>query len=88
MANRVDGAALRADDADARSEAARLMGSVRSERKAEAARRNAQRAGRRVLPLSDIHCNCGAGSKIEGHKSTCMRGRAIKRRIAKGLPLK
>jgi hypothetical protein len=37
--------------------------------------------------LSAIPCNCGANEDTSGHKSTCLRGRAIKRRIAKGQAL-
>jgi hypothetical protein len=40
------GAVLHGDDAEARSEAARALGSVRSERKAEASRQNATLGGR------------------------------------------
>jgi hypothetical protein len=69
-------------------EAGRLGGSVRSERKAEAARQNAKLSeGRPRKPLSDIACNCGAGDTVTGHKAVCLRGRAIKRREQKGQPL-
>ena len=75
-------------DAAARREAARLMGQASSERKKAAARANAQHPRNRpVKPLAEIPCSCEAGDSLEGHKSTCLRGRAIKRRREKGQPL-
>jgi len=75
-------------DPDARKEAARLLGSIRSEKKAEAARRNgALSNGRRPLkPLSEVRCTCGAGDSLE-HKGTCPRYKRIFYRRQKGLPL-
>lgn len=69
------------------SEAGRLGGSIKSERKAAAVRENGKLGGKRRLPLSEIRCNCGSKSLTSGHKSTCPRGLAIKRRLAKGQPL-
>jgi hypothetical protein len=78
------------------SEAAKIMGSVRSERKTEAARERYKarvekygpmQGGRKPQPLSAIECTCKAGNSLEGHKSYCPRGKAIKRRQDKGLPL-
>ena len=67
------------------SEGARALGRIKTEKKAESSRRNGkEHGGRPLLPLSSIECNCGAGDNLEGHKSTCMRGRAIKRRKAAG----
>lgn len=70
-----------------RKEAGRLGGSVRSESKARQARINGSLGGMKPKPLSEIPCNCGAQDLLTGHKSTCLRGRAIKRRLAKGQPL-
>ena len=86
------GEGLRAGGSDARSEAARLMGSVRSEKKTAAARANAQKTYKPMKALADISCICDPpigdiGQPPFKHKSTCLRGRAIKYRLAKGLPL-
>lgn len=85
------GADLHGADVDARRQAASLMGSVRSERKAAAARRNAQKTYKPMKALADIVCGCappdGLGLPPFKHKSTCLRGRAIKYRQGKGLPL-
>ncbi len=69
-----------------RSEAARLLGNARTEKKAAAARENARKPKPRALrPLESIPCTCG-GNGLE-HKSTCPRGRAIRRRQKLGQPL-
>ena len=86
------GEELRAGAIDARSAAARLMGSVKSEKKTAAARLNAQKTYKPMKALADIGCNCdppagGVGLPPFKHKSTCLRGRAIKYRLTKGLPL-
>lgn len=75
------------------SEAARAMGQVKSEAKTKAARKNATRPrpnARKPRPnalkkLADIKCTC-TGSGLE-HRSYCPRGRAIRYRQARGLPL-
>jgi len=73
---------------DARSEAARLMGRARTEKKVEAARRNAPinglKGGRPRQSLSEIACNCTAGDDLQGHRWNCPRGQAIKRRQKAG----
>jgi len=69
------------------AEAGYLGGSVKSERKSAASRENGKLGGKKLSPLSEIPCNCGAPELTSGHKSTCARGRAIKRRLAKGQPL-
>ena len=84
------GGDLHGANADARSAAARLMGSVRSEKKAAAAKANAQKTYHPMKALADIVCGCNApgdGLPPFQHKSICLRGRAIKYRTAKGLPL-
>lgn len=66
-----------------RSEAARLMGKVRSERKTNAARANAtvkgDKRGPKPKPLNQLKCNCDGGDTLN-HKSYCPRGRAIRQR--------
>jgi len=92
-----NGARLRtASDPDARREAARLMGSARTPAKAEAAKRNANSPGRKanpggrpLKPLLEIPCTCRDGDPavvagLEGHKTYCLRGQAIRRRQKAG----
>jgi hypothetical protein len=67
------------------AEAARALGSVKSERKASAARENGKKGGGQFKPLETIPCTCG-GEGLE-HKSTCPRGARIRVRRRKGLPL-
>jgi hypothetical protein len=64
------------------------MGSARTPAKVAAARENVAKARslRGFKPLADIPCNCGAGDSLE-HKSTCPRGRTIRRRRKLGQPL-
>lgn len=84
------GAVLRgAADGEERREAARLMGRVSSEAKAAAARENgllSRSEGRPPAPLTDYECTCGGGDTMtpEAHKTTCPRGRAIRRRAKAG----
>ena len=64
------------------------MGSARTPAKIAAARENVAKA-RSLRPfkaLADIPCNCGAADTLE-HKSTCPRGRTIRRRRKLGQPL-
>ena len=69
------------------TEAARALGRIRTEKKAAAARENGRKYGGRPLKaLSEIPCDCGAGEGLE-HKSTCPRGRTIRRRHRLGQPL-
>lgn len=71
-------------------EAARLLGSKRTEKKIEAGRRvsvlgaEARRAQRRKL--SEIECTCGAGDSLK-HGRKCKRYFAIRYRQQKGLPM-
>lgn len=71
---------------EARREAARIMGSARTPKKLEAARRNApingKKGGRPRKLLSEIPCSCPAGDALEGHRWNCLRGQAIKRRTS------
>lgn len=79
--------------AEARKEAARLMGSIKTERKAASSRANGFKQGnpgspgRSRKPLSEIPCSCTAGDALEGHKWDCMKGQAIKRRTKQGRDL-
>lgn len=68
------------------SEAARALGRIRTEKKAKSSRENGKKDGGQIKPLATIPCNCGAGESLE-HKSTCPRGRTIRRRRKVGLPL-
>ena len=67
------------------TEAARTLRSIPSEKRVEASRENGRRGGRPPKPLDAIPCNCG-GQGLE-HKSTCPRGRTIRRRRKLGQPL-
>jgi hypothetical protein len=71
---------------EARREAARLMGASRSEAKARAVRENGKLGGGQFKRLAEIPCICGGGDSLE-HKSTCPRGRTIRRRRKLGQPL-
>lgn len=83
-----------ADTSEARREAARLLGSIMTERKRAANRAHGFKkgvcppgAGRKAVPLFEIPCRCGAGEVVEGHKAACPRGAAVKRRAAQGKDL-
>lgn len=92
---------LHDDGSNRRREAAALMGAARTEKKAASSAANGQRGGRphnlnggrRLVPLAEIACTCGAGAATvdaEGkplHPTTCPRGRVIRYRLQKGLPL-
>ena len=86
-------ALMRADDADARRQAASLMGSARTPRKAATSAENGRLyGGNKIKPLAEIACHCGrvgvlddAGKPV--HPTTCPRGRVIRYRLSKGLPL-
>lgn len=80
------GAALHGADAEARKQAARLLGKASTPAKAAAARENIKRAGKTPFKaLETIPCNCD-GTGLD-HKSTCPRGRTIRRRRKLGQPL-
>jgi hypothetical protein len=70
------------------SAAARAMRAINSPAQQAASRENGTKGGRprgSVKPLSELQCTCG-GEGLD-HKTTCPRGRAIRRRQAQGLPL-
>ena len=80
------GADLHSPDAEARKQAARLLGKASTPAKAAAARENIKLAPKKPFKaLADIPCNCG-GVDLD-HKSTCPRGRTIRRRRKLGQPL-
>ena len=88
------GAELHGEDLEQRRQAAARMGRARSERKTAAAQSNARKPRQRpVKPMAEIACACGAGDvtvDADGkplHPTTCPRGRVIRYRLAKGLPL-
>ena len=66
------------------SRALSVLGRIRSPKKAEASRANGSRGGRPVGPLSALTCTCGRGDALDGHPTTCPRGRAIRRRQKAG----
>ncbi len=69
------------------------MGSASTPRKAASSAANGRMGGKRMTPMTDIGCSCGAGDvTVNGdgkplHPTTCPRGRVIRYRLAKGLPL-
>jgi hypothetical protein len=77
------------DKQETNSDAARRLGSIRTEKKAAAARETGRKyghlGGRPLKPLSEIACNCG-GVGLD-HKASCLRGQAIRRRQKKGQAL-
>lgn len=66
--------------------AAVALGRIRTPKKAAAARENGKEGGRPLKALATIPCNCGAGDSLD-HKSTCPRGRTIRRRRKLDQPL-
>jgi hypothetical protein len=70
------------------SEAARLLGSIKTPKKTASSRRNVVKANPLKL-LAEIPCNCAGGeSKArKDHKGTCPKYRAIRYREMRGLPL-
>jgi len=68
-----------------RREFAQSLGSIRTEKKAASSRENGKQGGRPLKRLLDIVCNCD-GEDLK-HLSTCPRGRTIRQRKKKGLPL-
>jgi hypothetical protein len=83
---------LRAADIseDEKKAAASVMGSIRTEKKASSSRGNLAKrppekmGGLTPKPLLSLACSCGVGDTLEGHKWSCPRGQAIKRRIKEG----
>ena len=68
--------------------AAAALGSIRSEKKAASSAKNGALAppgpGRAPAALFSLACSCGAGDTTEGHKTSCPRGQAVKRREKEG----
>lgn len=60
------------------SEAAKALGSIKTEKKATSSRENGKKGGRPFKNLEEIPCTCG-GEGLD-HKSTCPRGRTIRQR--------
>lgn len=101
MENEKIGEELRAGNEDARKEAARLMGRAKTPKKAASSAANGLQGGRpqnlnggrQPKPMSEIACTCGAGDVTVDdagkplHPTTCPRGRVIRYRLTKGLPL-
>lgn len=76
---------------DQKRKAAAALGSIRSEKKAASSAKNGALAppgpGRSPAPLFSLACSCGAGDVTEGHKTSCPRGQAVKRRQREGRDL-
>ncbi len=87
------GAQLHVGDTEDRRRAAAVLGSVSSPRKKASSAANGRLGGKRMTPLAEINCTCGAGDvtlDAEGkplHPTTCPRGRVIRYRLSKGLSL-
>jgi hypothetical protein len=60
-----------------------FVGRQRSAKKAASSAANGKAGGRPFKPLADYACTCGRGDVLEGHPTTCPRGRAIRRRAMK-----
>jgi hypothetical protein len=73
------------DEAKKITDVMRILGSRRSERKAESSRRNSLKTRFQSKPLHELECTCGKCP--DDPKTYCPRGRAIRRRLAKGQPL-
>ena len=59
------------------------IGSIRTPKKAASSASNGRLGGRPAKPLNEFPCTCGRGDALEGHPTTCPRGRAIRRREQK-----
>jgi hypothetical protein len=87
------GQKLKGVDDEAKREAARLLGSITTERKRASSAANIAKArnmnGPPLKKLSEIACTCTAGDASEhtAHRSYCLRGAAVRRRQKKGAPL-
>lgn len=64
------------------------IGSIKTPKKAASSAANGRLGGRPNKALADFPCTCGNGDALEGHPTTCPRGRAIRRRQGKGQPLR
>jgi hypothetical protein len=65
------------------------LGSRTSEKKRKTSAANVARTQFKPRPLLELACSCGGGGvlAVEAHKTTCPRGRALRRRVAAGQPL-
>lgn len=73
-----------ASEAEIVRAAMRIIRSVNSPAQQVASRQNGKKGGRPrgdLKSLDAIECTCGV-SDADAHKSTCLRGRAIRRRAA------
>jgi hypothetical protein len=76
-------------DAELISRVMSAIGSRTSEKKAKSSAANVAPYRFKPRPLLELACTCGGGAvlTVEAHKTTCARGRAIRRRVAAGQPL-
>lgn len=86
------GALLHSDDLEARRQAAVLLGSRRSSRKAVTSAANGRLGGKQIKLLVEVACTCNRVGVLDAagkpvHPTTCPRGRVIRYRLTKGLPL-
>jgi hypothetical protein len=57
-----------------------FVASHTSERKAEAARINGASGGRPKKDPMTVRCNCGRVDSLDGHPTTCPRGKLLRER--------
>ena len=90
--NRAIGKINDVEQSQPKNPAAQELGRIRTEKKARAARENGRAGGRphgTLKPLAATPCTCGGGAVLTpvAHPASCLRGRAIRRRLRKNQPL-
>jgi hypothetical protein len=82
-------ATIKSPDKEVARQAAAILGSIRTEKKAKAAAANGfkqgnKHGGQKPKLLSEIPCSCSVGDALTGHRWDCGRGQAIIRRGKQG----